>query len=45
MPKGQPRSNKEVKKKKADQTSAKVVSPSALVPTPVTVVPDRRKKK
>jgi len=45
MPKGQQRSNKEAKKPKKDQAPAKPISPDAVMPTRVTVVPDRRKKK
>jgi hypothetical protein len=44
MPKGQ-RSSKEVKKPKKDQSPGKVVSPDAVMPTKVTVVPERSKKK
>jgi len=44
MPKGQ-RSSKEVKKPKKDQSASKPLSPAAVMPTKVTVVPDRSKKK
>lgn len=44
MPKGQ-RSSKEAKKPKKDQSSTKPLSPVAALPTKVTVVPDRSKKK
>ncbi|MEO8297161.1 MAG: hypothetical protein ABI574_05060 [Burkholderiales bacterium] len=44
MPKGQ-RSSKEAKKPKKDQGPSKPVSPDAVMPTRVTVVPDRSKKK
>jgi hypothetical protein len=44
MPKGQ-RSGKETKKPKKDQPAGKPISPDAVSPTRVTVVPDRSKKK
>lgn len=44
MPKGQ-RSGKEAKKPKKDQSPSKPISTDALMPTKVTVVPDRSKKK
>jgi hypothetical protein len=44
MPKGQ-RSGKEAKKPKQDKSPPKPLSPMSLQPTPVTVVPDRSKKK
>jgi hypothetical protein len=44
MAKGQQRSTKEAKKPKKD-SSPKPVSPGAVMPTVVTVVPDRSKKK
>jgi len=44
MPKGQ-RSGKEAKKPKKDQPAGKPISPDAVSPTRVTVVPDRSKKK
>jgi len=44
MPKGQ-RSSKEAKKPKKDQSASKPLSPAAVMPTKVTVVPDRSKKK
>lgn len=44
MPKGQ-RSNKEAKKPKKDQPAGKPMSPDAVMPTRVTLVPDRSKKK
>lgn len=45
MPKGQQRSNKEAKKPKKDTSPAKPVSPGAVTPTIVTVIPERGKKK
>ncbi|OIQ77178.1 hypothetical protein GALL_411280 [mine drainage metagenome] len=45
MAKGQQRSNKEVKKPKADKSPPKPISPLAVRPDVVTIVPDRRKKK
>ncbi len=45
MPKGQQRSNKEVKKPKADKSPAKPISSQAVRPEIVTQVPDRHKKK
>ena len=45
MPKGQQRSNKEVKKPKADKSPAKPISPQAVRPEIVTIVPDKHKKK
>ncbi len=45
MPKGQQRSNKEAKKPKKDAGGAKPLSPSPVMPTVTTVVPDRSKKK
>ena len=44
MPKGQ-RSGKEVKKPKKDQSPSKPISSDAVMPTKVTVVPERSKKK
>ncbi len=44
MPKGQ-RSGKEAKKPKKDQTPSKPISSDAVMPTRVTLVPDRSKKK
>ena len=44
MPKGQQRSNKEVKKPKKDSSPPKPISTSALSPTRVTVIPERGKK-
>jgi hypothetical protein len=44
MPKGQQRSNKEVRKPKKDNSPPKPISTSALSPTRVTVVPERGKK-
>jgi hypothetical protein len=44
MPKGQQRSNKEVRKPKKDTSPPKPISTSALSPTRVTVVPERGKK-
>ena len=44
MPKGQQRSNKEVKKPKKDTSPPKPISTSALMPTKVTVIPERGKK-
>lgn len=45
MPKGLKRSNKEPEKPKTDQALARPLSPDAVMPTRVTVVPDRHKKK
>ena len=45
MPKGQQRSNKEAKKPKKDSAPPKPISPHAVTPTIVTVVPERSKKK
>ncbi|AKJ26716.1 hypothetical protein [Caldimonas brevitalea] len=45
MPKGQQRSNKETKKPKKDQSPAKPLSPGAVMPSVVTLVADRGKKK
>jgi hypothetical protein len=45
MPKGQQRSNKEAKKPKKDSSPAKPLSPDAVMPSMVTVVPERGKKK
>jgi hypothetical protein len=45
MAKGEQRSNKESKKPKKDQTPSKPISAGAVMPTRVTVVPDRSKKK
>lgn len=45
MPKGQQRTNKEVKKPKADKSPAKPISPQAIRPEIQTIVPDRHKKK
>jgi hypothetical protein len=44
MPKGQ-RNSKEVKKPKKDGAPSKPMSPDAVSPTKVTVVPERSKKK
>lgn len=44
MPKGQ-RSGKEAKKPKKDQSPSKPLSPGAVSPTVVTVVPERGKLK
>ena len=44
MPKGQQRSNKEIRKPKKDASPPKPISTSALTPTRVTVVPERGKK-
>lgn len=44
MPKGQ-RNSKEAKKSKKDQSPSKPVSAGAVMPTKVTVVPERSKKK
>jgi hypothetical protein len=44
MPKGQ-RSGKEAKKPKKDAPPSKPLSPGAVTPTVVTVVPERGKKK
>ncbi|WPB57398.1 hypothetical protein [Xylophilus sp. GOD-11R] len=43
MAKGQQRSNKEAKKPKTDTSPPKPVTPLGIVP--ITVVPDRSKKK
>lgn len=43
MAKGQQRSNKEAKKQKVDKSPPKPVTP--LSTAPITVVPDRSKKK
>jgi hypothetical protein len=45
MPKGQQRTNKEAKKPKKDSSPSKPLSPGAVMPTIVTVVPERSKKK
>ena len=45
MAKGQQRSNKEGKKPKKDAAPSKPISPGAVTPTIVTVVPERSKKK
>lgn len=45
MPKGQQRSNKEAKKPKKDAGTAKPLSPGVVMPTIVTQVPERGKKK
>jgi hypothetical protein len=45
MAKGQQRTNKEAKKPSKNQAPAKPISPMAVMPTTVTVVPDRSKKK
>ncbi|HET6787521.1 MAG TPA: hypothetical protein VFW84_04510 [Aquabacterium sp.] len=45
MAKGQQRSNKEAKKPSKNQPPAKPISAQAVMPTVVTVVPDRSKKK
>lgn len=45
MPKGQQRSNREARKPKKDQAPSKPIAPRPTVPTPTTVVPDRRVKK
>lgn len=45
MAKGQQRSNKEAKKPKKDSAPARPISADAVVPTRVTVVPDRSKRK
>lgn len=44
MAKGQQRTNKETKKPRKDTSGPKPISPSAVVPTKVTVVPERGKK-
>ena len=44
MPKGQQRSNKEVKKPKKDSSPPKPISTSSLTPTRVTIIPERGKK-
>ena len=45
MAKSQSRSTKETKKPKKDAGTAKPLSPGAVSPTIVTVVPERGKKK
>ncbi len=45
MAKSQQRSTKETKKPKKDSGTAKPISPGAVTPTVVTVVPERGKKK
>lgn len=45
MAKSQSRSTKETKKPKKDSGTAKPLSPGAVSPTVVTVVPERGKKK
>ena len=45
MAKSQQRSSKETKKPKKDAGNAKPLSPGAVTPTVVTVVPERGKKK
>jgi hypothetical protein len=45
MAKGEQRSNKETKKPKKDASPPKPISPGAVSPTKVTVVPERSKKK
>jgi len=45
MAKGDQRSNKETKKPKKDSSPSKPISTDAVMPTRVTVVPDRSKKK
>lgn len=44
MPKGQQRSNKEQKKPKKGSDVPKPVSQSAVMPTKVTIIPERGKK-
>ncbi len=44
MAKGQQKTNKEAKKPKKDSSPPKPISPDAVSPTRVTVVPDRSKK-
>lgn len=44
MAKGQQRSNKEVRKPKKDTSPPKPISTSVLMPTKVTVIPERGKK-
>jgi hypothetical protein len=44
VPKGQQRSNKEVKKPKKDNSPPKPISTSVIMPTRVTVIPERGKK-
>jgi hypothetical protein len=44
MPKGQQRSNREVRKPKKDSSPPKPISTSAITPTKVTVIPERGKK-
>ena len=44
MPKGQQRSNKEVKKPKKDSSPPKPFSTYSLTPTWVTIIPERGKK-
>ncbi len=45
MAKSQQRSSKETKKPKKDSGTSKPISPGAVTPTVVTVVPERGKKK
>ena len=45
MAKAQQRSSKETKKPKKDGGANKLLSPGAVTPTVVTVVPERGKKK
>ena len=45
MAKSQQRSSKETKKPKKDASTAKPISPGAVTPSIVTVVPERSKKK
>jgi len=45
MAKGEQRSNKETKKPKKDSSPSKPISTDAIVPTRVTLVPERSKKK
>jgi hypothetical protein len=45
MAKGEQRSNKEAKKPKKDSSPSKPISSDAIVPTRITVVPERSKKK
>lgn len=45
MAKGQQRTSKEAKKPKKDSSPPKPISPGAVMPSIVTVVPDRSKKK
>jgi hypothetical protein len=44
MAKGQQRSNKETKKPKRDASPPKPISTAAVMPTKVTIVPERGKK-